>query len=475
MATLSARSLATFLTGWRLSGAGAAYQSLADRVRLLVLDGRIPLGTRLPAERELAAALGVSRTTVSSAYAALRDSGHIESLRGSGSVARLPHPSATSAPEPADDLLDFSKATLPAIPGVAAYAERAVMKLPAFVGESGYDPYGVLALREQIAARYTRRGLPTSPDEVMVTIGAQHAISLVARAFVARGDRVLVESPSYPHAFEALRNAGGRLVQVAVTSEDGWDETALQQALQRTSPSLGYLMPDTHNPTGRRMPHDQRERLVATAARQGTRLVVDETMSEMQLDGSEAPTPFASLGGDLVITIGSVGKSVWGGLRIGWIRANRDDLQRIARIRFANDLGTPVLDQLIVAELMPDMDGILAGRRTQLREGRDLLAALLRRRLPTWRMPEVPGGLTAWVNLGAPISSQVALAARSEGLVIAAGPRFGIDGVFERFLRIPFSYPPEELERGVDALARAYAAISRNPIALGAEELAQIA
>ncbi|TPW76934.1 PLP-dependent aminotransferase family protein [Schumannella sp. 10F1B-5-1] len=473
MATLSARSLATFLTGWRLSGAGAAYQSLADRIRLLVVDGRIPLGTRLPAERELAHALSVSRTTVSSAYAALRESGHIESLRGSGSVARLPHPSATTAPEPADDLLDFSKATLPAIPGVATYANRATAKLPGFLGESGYDPYGVLALREQIARRYERRGLPTSPDEVMVTIGAQHAISLVARAFVARGDRVLVESPSYPHAFEAMRAAGGRLVQVAVTSDDGWDEPALQQALQRTSPSLAYLMPDTHNPTGRRMPLDQRQRLVATAARQGTRLVVDETMAEMELDGTVSPPPFATLGD--AITIGSVGKSVWGGLRIGWIRASRDDLQRIARIRFSGDLGTPVLDQLIVAELMPDMDGILAGRRAQLRAGRDQLAAQLRRKLPTWRMPEVPGGLTAWVSLGAPISSQIALAARAEGLIIAAGPRFGIDGVFERFLRIPFSYPPEELERGVDALARAYASVSRNPIALGAEELAEIA
>src|SRR5882757_7613868 len=88
MSTVSARVLATLLEGWR--DAGTAYAALADRIRLLVLDGRVAPGTRLPAERELAAQLGVSRTTVTAAYAELRDAGYLLSVRGSGSVAQLP-------------------------------------------------------------------------------------------------------------------------------------------------------------------------------------------------------------------------------------------------------------------------------------------------------------------------------------------------------------------------------------------------
>jgi DNA-binding transcriptional MocR family regulator len=89
-------------------------------------------------------------------------------------------------------------------------------------------------------------------------------------------------------------------------------------------------------------------------------------------------------------------------------------------------------------------------------------------------VPHVPGGITAWVNLGAPVSSQLSLAARNEGLVIGAGPRFGIDGVFERFLRVPFGYPIDVIDRGVDALAAAWSQVSRHPVPVDSEELAQV-
>ncbi|WBU37407.1 MocR-like transcription factor YczR [Homoserinibacter sp. YIM 151385] len=473
MASLSSRSLATLATGWRDATTGPAYGALADRIRLLVIDGRIPLGTRLPAERELAAQLQLSRTTVSAAYGQLRDTGYVDSLRGSGSVVRLParapDPGVTTTPE----FLDLSKATMPGIPAVLGATERAAVLLPQYFGESGFDALGLDILRQGLADRYTRRGLPTSADEIMVTVGAQSAIAHVARTLLGRGDRVLVESPSYPHAFEALRAAGGRLVPVSVSTEDGWDELAMEQAIQRTSPTLAYLMPDFHNPTGRSMSPELRRRVIALAQRQGTTLVIDETMSGLGLDGQPEAPPFAIFGGP-VITIGSVGKSVWGGLRIGWIRADREIIQRIARMRFTYDLGTPVLDQLIVADLLPDYEQILADRRIFLRENRDRLAALLADRLPAWRMPHVEGGLTAWVNLGTPVSSQLALAARSEGVVIAAGPRFGLDGVFERYLRIPFSHPIEDLERSVEALERAWAQISRHPVAVTGADLAQV-
>jgi DNA-binding transcriptional MocR family regulator len=278
---------------------------------------------------------------------------------------------------------------------------------------------------------------------------------------------------------EALRQAGGRLEPVAVTTDDGWDAAGLEQVLQRTSPALAYLQPDYHNPTGRSMSPELRDKLVGIAARQGTTLIVDETMGELGFD-LEPGQPVVPFGvhakGDRrsVVTVGSVGKTLWGGLRIGWIRASRDLIQRFGRARFGSDLGTPILEQLIVNDLLPDYDRILLERRELLRTGRDHLRRLLADRIPDWHAPNPAGGLTLWVELGAPISSQVALAARSEGVVIAAGPRFGIDGVFERFLRIPYSFPTTVLDDAVDGLAAAWASVTRHPIDVGVGELAAV-
>jgi DNA-binding transcriptional MocR family regulator len=463
MPVLSARALAQLLGDWRSSKSLPAYTALGERVRLLVLDGRIPLGTRMPAERELAASLDLSRTTVTAAYTQLRDAGFLVSTRGSGSVARLPHTQPRPPEETRPDVLDFSKATLPAYPGVAAAAVRAAELLPAYLGHDGFDTIGLAVLREAIADRYRSRGLPTDPDEIMVTVGAQHAIALLSRVLLSRGDNVLIESPSYPHAVEALRAAGGRLRPVSVSSGAGWDAAGLEQVLRRSSPTLGYLMPDFHNPTGQTMSDELRERVVGLASASGTVLVADETMGDLAIDGPVHALPFAAHGvsGSRPILVGSVGKSLWGGLRIGWIRAERSVLQRLARARSAGDLGTPLLEQLIVADVLRDYDEVLKVRRAQLRSGRDHLLAALADRIPEWRLPSPDGGLTLWVNLGAPVSSQLTLAARNEGLLIGAGPLFGIDGAFERFLRIPFSHPEADLDRAVDALARAWQTVGR--------------
>lgn len=462
MASVSARIVASLLAGWRDSPSSAAYVALADRLRLLVLDGRIPLGTRIPAERDLAAQLGVSRTTVSAAYGELRASGFLDSLRGSGSIARLPARAPISIENAQAGYLDFSKASMPALPALAEAAVLAAAELPAYLGDSGFDPIGLPVLRAALADRYTARGLPTEPEQIMVTLGAQHAIALLARTLLSRGDSALVESPSYPHAFEALRLTGARLVPVSVTTEDGWDQAGLEQAIRRTSPAMGYLMPDFHNPTGRSMTAELKERMLGLAATQGTTIVADETMAELSIDTAERALPLAAYGP--AVLVGSVGKTVWGGVRIGWIRAERQLIQKLVRMRSAGDLGTPALEQLVVANLLGQTGSILELRRSQLHAGREHLESALASAFPGWSVPHPAGGLTAWVNLGAAVSSQLTLAARNEGLLLAAGPRFGIDGAFERYLRLPYSYPAEQTDLAVAALSRAWTSLQRGPL-----------
>ncbi|KHK98231.1 MocR family transcriptional regulator [Microbacterium mangrovi] len=455
---LSARALATMLGIWRLRE--PAYEALADAVRLLCLDGRIVARTGLPAERELAAELRVSRTTVASAYQSLRESGHIESRRGAGSVT-LPATQRTVDFGSPREGIDLQRACPPAWPGLAALAAEVMQNATTFIGQAGYDMIGSENLRTAIADRYTQRGLPTTPDEILVTNGAQAAIHLIAAVMVGRADRVAIETPTYPHAADALRAAGARLVPLPVSSESGWDLDQAEQVFARTQPTLAYLMPVFQNPTGRSMSLEEREAFVDAAGRSGTVLVVDETTAELSTDDRPLPGPMLSDGICEIIHLGSLGKTVWGGLRVGWIRAAPDILSRLVANRPAFDLGTPDLDQAISALAIRRMDDILPQRHALLRAGRDALVDRLATALPTWRATVPDGGVSLWVDLGAPVSSALVVAAHAQGVHLTAGSRFGIGGGHDARLRIPFTATPDELRAAVEVLAEVWPDVSK--------------
>ena len=251
----------------RLVGALApgrpAYRALADALRLAVADGRIPVGSRLPSERELTAALDVSRTTVTRAYTVLRESGYLTSRRGSGSVASLPSGSRqrrAGSLFPADvgeGVIDLTCAATRAPAGVLEAYERAVGQLPHYLAGAGYLTFGVPELREVIAERYTARGLPTSADEVLVTSGAVAGIGIVLHALVGHGDRVVVETPGYPNTIDAARRGGARLVPLAM-DPDGWDVAESARTVRAAAATAALLIPDFHNPTGALMGDDDR-------------------------------------------------------------------------------------------------------------------------------------------------------------------------------------------------------------------------
>ncbi|TDD71650.1 PLP-dependent aminotransferase family protein [Jiangella aurantiaca] len=446
------KDLRTLLGEWETDGQ-SAYHALADRIRLLIIDGRLPTRTRLPAERELADELDRSRTTIVSAYRALKQTGHLVSQRGSGSVVALPHPHDRPGALPQPAVVDFARAAPAAISGLETIIQRATANLSGVLGKTGFDLIGSPTLRERIAHHYSARGLPTRPGQIMITLGAQHAIALIGRTLVRRADRVLVESPTYPHALDAFRMSGGRLVTVPVTA-DGWDGDRLRDAFERVRPSLAYLIPDFQNPTGASMPPAQRDDVIRYARRAGTVLVLDETTADLDIDRGWTDVPFAARADDhRTVTIGSLGKSVWGGLRIGWIRADDDVIGALHAARAAGDLGTPELEQLVAIEVFDDYDALVQRRTEQLRHHRDVLVRELHERLPQWDVPVPDGGMSLWVGLGAPISSALALFGLTRGISLIAGPRFGVDGAFERFLRIPYTGRSDDLARGVHLLA----------------------
>ncbi|MDR7186263.1 DNA-binding transcriptional MocR family regulator [Microbacterium trichothecenolyticum] len=454
---ISARALSAALGGWRTRE--PAYEALADGIRLLCLDNRLAPRTALPAERELASALHLSRSTVAAAYRSLRETAHIASLRGSGSVTL---PLGRREPGRADvgeGMIDLQQASPPAWPGLAGIMAETAGGASALVSRVGYDVLGRIELREAIADRYTARGVPTRPDEVLVTTGAQSAIHLVATVLIGRGDRVLVETPTYPHAADALRRAGARLVGVPVTTEEGWDLDRAEQAFSRTLPVMAYLMPDFQNPTGRSMSVGEREAMLAAGERSGTVLVLDETTADLDIDRGPLSAGFAASEPGTVVRIGSLGKTVWGGLRLGWVRADGDLIRRLVAARPAHDLGTPEFEQAIATRLLSQFDDIVRQRSELLRSGRDALVRALGERLPSWDVPDVHGGVSLWIELGSPLSSALVIEARARGVLLSAGPRFSVEGGHERHLRVPFTAPPEEMVRAADVLSDAWSSV----------------
>jgi DNA-binding transcriptional MocR family regulator len=457
--SLNGRHLARLLGAWRSQRPD--YVSLASAIRLLVLDGRLPLRTRLPGERDLAAALGTSRTTTAAAYAALRDEGFVASRRGSGSWTRLPadrDPAAEHGPPGATEI-DLSCAATAAPEGALHRAlAAATAELPRHLPGPGYDALGLPVLRSAIAEHLTRRGAPTTPEQVLVTNGAQHALTLLLRVLAGPGDRVLVDHPTYPNALDAIHAAGARPAPVAL-EPGGWDMEMLGATLRQAAPRLAYVIADNHNPTGLTLPAAERERLVALARGTRTPLVVDETLAELSLEPhAPAPAPLAAYGD--AITIGSMSKAFWAGLRIGWIRASATLVQRLALARATIDLASPVVEQLMAAELLADPDAVLVPHRAALRARRDALAAAVRSTFPGWRFELPGGGLSLWIELDAPRSTALAAVGNRHGVRLAAGPRFGVDGAFERFLRLPFALPEPQLEDAVERIALAWQAVA---------------
>ncbi len=470
----SATQLVRLLADWRHTGRTSAaprtadYPALAAAVRGLIRDGRLGLGVGLPAERMLAGALGISRTTVSASYRLLREQGYLTSRRGSGSYTGLPEGArmSTAGLWAPDDhaLVDLGVAAPPAPPELLTAAAYALAQLPRYAAGHGYHPAGLPELRAAIADGFTRRGAPTSPAEILVTSGAQQAFDLLVRLFVAPGERVLVESPSYPNALTALSQARARVQTVGV-GPAGWDPEELMAALAADRYRLAYLIPDFQNPTGQLMSAQLRERLVGAVRGAMTTVVVDETFVELAYDDVAQPPPMAAVDRHRrVVTIGGMSKAYWGGLRVGWLRASPALVQRLAAVRGAVDMGGAVLDQLISAQLLSAAADILPPRRVMLAAQRDVLAEALRTGLPDWRFTLPGGGLSLWVELDAPVSSALARAAELFGVRLAPGPRFGVEGTLERFLRIPFARPAAELTEAVRRIAVARTELDTVPV-----------
>ncbi len=214
----------------------------------------------------------------------------------------------------------------------------------ALVHDRLYYPLGLPTARQAVASYYGRAGLPTRPEQVLITNGAQHAIALCAALYLQRGDSVLVEDPGYFGALDAFRVAGARVSPLPVEA-GGVPIGVLRDRIIATAARLVYLTPTFQNPTGAVMPVAARKEVARIASELAIPVIDDGVLAEMALDGPTPPWIAAYAPSAPVLTIGSLSKLAWPGLRAGWVRAPEPIIERLARLKSANDLGSPLVTQ----------------------------------------------------------------------------------------------------------------------------------
>jgi DNA-binding transcriptional MocR family regulator len=477
VARISATALADLLGYWSASD-GPLYRMLAARIGRLADTAALPPGLRLPPERELATALSVSRNTVAVAYQQLRDEGMAQSRQGSGTRI-VPHRTTPGAVHRANGFfarvlattavrIDLTMAAVDCAPQVAAALDDPASVLDRaarreVTNSIGYFLHGVPTLREAIATVLTtRHGLPTHPAEVLVTTGGLQALDLLIRCELTPGQPAVTEDPTFPGALDALHRSGARLVGVPPG-----DTARLEHAVTAHRPGLAYLVPTYQNPVGGSLSLKARESVVALAAAHPETVFVDDmVLADSGLTDAGPPPPLSALAPSLpnIVTIGSLSKTYWGGLRTGWVRAPEGIVARLAAAKAAADLGSTAYQQAIVAALMAGRhDEIVKWRHDWLGPRYEALSGALRARLPEWTWTPPDGGLTIWARLpdGASDSSAFAQAALRRGVAVVPGRLLSVGGGSPdaaRYLRIAFTQPPGELAAAVDSLAATPAA-----------------
>jgi DNA-binding transcriptional MocR family regulator len=460
------------------AGRGPLYRRLADALRSAVDRGDLPPGTRLPPERLLARTLSVSRSTVVAAYDLLEQVEVLDRRQGSGTrVAETNERHRPADPAPVsralsrntlfrritdgpDGTIDFIGAYLLGGGGLLAAAlEGLELELAALSLTSGYSPLGHPPLRQAVAAHLTRTGLPTVPEQVIITSGAQQAINLAAWQYLHDGDTVVVENPTYPGALDAFSAAGARLAWVP-TGRHGADVDLLSEVVTRTTPRLVYLIPTFQNPVGGVMPEHRRRAVARLVEARGVALIEDNSLAALALDGDGAvPPPIAAFAPEApILTVGSVSKLFWAGLRVGWIRAPESVVANLGRLKAVADLGGSLPGQAIATRLLGHFDAVRQERCAELARRFALMAQLLEQQLPSWSWERPRGGLCLWVRLPHGSASEFAQVALRHGVSLVAGPVASADHSFADYVRLPFGLEPPELEEGIHRLARAWAA-----------------
>ena len=448
---------------------GPRYQRLASALLDAVDSGALRGGVRVPAERQLAAAVGVSRGTVVACFEHLVAAGVLRRRQGSGTYV-VGRPSWASGPALSSvatlllrrmaggrQSIDLSVSCpsdlrhLPAVDPAAAWAA---------LDGNGLDPAGLPELRDEVARHLTeQQQLPTQASQIVITVGCQEALWLLSQAIRPRSGPLVTTCPTYPGLAGAFAGSRRDLVLVPADAA-GADPNAIGRA-GRTAGSIVYLMPTGHNPTGTVMPTVRRQSIAAIADGGRATIIEDLSLADLTLD-TGPPPPLAALS-TRVVAVGSASKLLWGGLRVGWIRADEPLRSAILARKAALNLATAAIGQKLTAQLLAGAGPAwLATHRAALARRRDHLIGLLAAHLPAWQVTPPTAGLSLWIELPLESADAFAHVAARYGVTIAAGSTACLDDHHLRYVRLSFAEQLDTLELAVQRLAAAWEAHTAN-------------
>jgi len=454
---------------------------------MLVDDGVLPDGVQLPTERALAAGLGISRSTATDAYRQAKAGGRVQSRQGSGSWTDRPEPGSSRpgfagcTPEPTQKMATPGQASAfgtlgRPLPGTIdlslaetrcdAATRRVLSELePGWlldtVQGTGYHPQGLPDLREALAAFLTATGVRCGADDLVVTTGAQQAISLSAQVLCPPGSTVLVEEACYPGALDVFRRLGRRVLSIP-TDQRGPDPQALNALIAATGPAAVYLVPVGNNPTGVIVPGERLDALAEVLGRARVPVIEDRTAVPLA-DPAHVPVALSSrLPAGLGIVVGSLSKVVWAGVRTGWVVAAPSRVREVLTARITADLAGSLISQALVRHLLERVPELAAELRAELAANQRALDGALATHLPQWASDSPAAGAWRWIRFPAD-ARQLAAAARAQGVLVTAGPLFSAEGGLGDRIRVAAVEPPAMLVEGVRRLRSAWDLIAHEP------------
>jgi GntR family transcriptional regulator/MocR family aminotransferase len=496
------RVIGTIPTGWNMriplnyESPVPLYKQIQIFLRDQIQSGALAAEMQLPASRELSSSLSVSRITVTNAYAELEAEGLIYTKLGSGTFV-TPHEiglkdadatrtSTGDWPLWQQELL--SRTWLPThremerlllsvkhpdpisfTAGMGAEelfpTEEFRKTMNAVLRRDGWKAFnygeygGFPPLRADVAHILTNQGIPTSPQEVLITSGSQQAIALVVRLLLRPGEVVLVENPTYVGAIDLFRSLDVRLLGVPM-DRDGMIIEAVEDALITANPGLIYTIPTFHNPTGISMSGIRRRQLIRLADRFNVPILEDDCFGDLRYEGTALPALKSLDPGGRVIYINTFSKMLMPGLRVGYLVASGPVIDRLMACKQATDLSTcnPIQRAL---EAYISVGRYKAHLRRVCKfycQRRDAMVAALKQYMPPgvqWQTPQ--GGMFLWLRLPEACSANDLFPlAGEEGVIYAPGSIFFPGEREQPFLRLNFVMnPPEIIQEGIRRLGSA--------------------
>jgi DNA-binding transcriptional MocR family regulator len=449
-----------------------AYRQIAHRIEKLIETDVIGEGDILPPTRRLARQLNVSRYTVTSAYEELWARGLLTSTPGSYSrvcsrTARPREDVATGegpAPDPVNGLIDLGTYRLDQRLFPMRDLRRALQRVTrdedAGLLQSG-DAHGYFPLRATIASRLRSHSIPAEPENILITNGAVHGLDLSFRLLAPGGGKIIVEEPTFQSALALSRLHGVTPIGVPLR-EDGMDRGVLRKRLGQKGLRFVFVIPSFQNPSGITTSQECREGILSLCASRGLPIVEDAFEEEMSYFGS-IDLPLISMAPDGgVLSLGTFSKVLFPGLRIGWIAADRDRIERLSAIRKLSDDGGNTMMQAAMNELCLsgsyqrhlELVNRIYSRR--MRAALDALSLYIPPEKATWTRPH--GGFLIWLTLSATGMNEAELHSRlrAHGVNAKPGSGFFPKAPSRLHLRLSISAHAEDvLVEGIRRLGKA--------------------